>query len=110
MQDNVVTMLRFAKRAGKIIYGLDSIKPKARRAKTLVISADASQNLKDGMCAIAAKRRLPLVQAKALAEIVGGNCKALAVTDENMARAIVEHAKAASQDYTIIQPEFTEVL
>ncbi len=94
MTDNskFATMIRFAKRARKIVYGYDALAD-ARGLKVLAVSDTASDNLKDKMQGLAKKRGLPLIRATALEDTAGGNCKALGVTDVGMAREMVRTAK-----------------
>ena len=46
--DRFATMIGFAKRAGKIVYGFDCLKT-AKRVAVLAVSDTASDNLKNGM-------------------------------------------------------------
>lgn len=85
-------MIRFAKRARKIVYGYDALAG-ARGIKALAVSDTASDNLKDKMKGLAEKRGLPLLLATALEQTVGGNCKAVGVTDGGMAREMVRAAE-----------------
>ncbi|MBD5132279.1 MAG: hypothetical protein HDT28_06830 [Clostridiales bacterium] len=87
--DKFVSMIGFAKRAGKIVYGYDNLKS-SRGVKLLAVSGTASVNLADGMKRLAEQKRIPLVMAAALEEVVGNNVKALGLTDGNMASAVVQ--------------------
>lgn len=96
--DKFAAMIGFAKRAGKIVYGFDSLKT-ARRVALLAVSETASDNLKNGMVRLAEKHGLPLIYADALETIVGNNVKALGITDKNMARAMLEYAQSGAPQY-----------
>lgn len=100
--DKFLVMIGFAKRAGKIVYGLDNLKAK-KRLKLLAVSDTASENLVAGMKNLAAKQSLPLVQVAALEEAVGSNCKALGITDENMAREMLSFVSSGAERYKILQ-------
>ena len=92
--DKFVTMIGFAKRAGKIVYGYDNLKS-ARGLKLLAVSDTASVNLAQDMKNLAEKKRVPLVVAPALEITVGNNVKALGMTDGNMAQAALSYAREA---------------
>ena len=100
MNDKFTAMIGFAKRARKIVYGLDSLQT-AKHLKLLAVSDSASDNLLNSMRRLAEKRSLPLVTVDGLENKVGGNTKALGVTDENMSLAIVEFVKGGAQGYKI---------
>ena len=87
-KDTFVTMIGFAKRAGKIVYGYDSL-VKARGVKLLAVSDTASDNLRSDMDALADKKGLPVVYADGLEETVGKNVKALGLTDAGMVKAVI---------------------
>ncbi len=90
--DKFAAMLGFAIRAGKVVYGFDSLK-KAKQIKLLAVSDGASDNLTDGMKRLAERFDKPLICVGALEENVGFNCKALGITDDNMAKAMIEYAE-----------------
>ena len=92
--DKFVTMIGFAKRSGKIVYGYDNLKS-ARGIKLLAVSDTASINLAKDMRSLADKKNVPLVTAPALETIVGNNVKALGMTDGNMAQAAIGYAREA---------------
>ena len=95
-KDTFVTMIGFAKRAGKIVYGYDSL-VKARGVKLLAVSDTASDNLRSGMDALADKTGLPIVYAERLEDIVGKNIKALGLTDAGMVKAAVGYVTNSTQ-------------
>ena len=100
MNDKFMAMVGFAKRARKIVYGLDSLES-AKRLKLLAVSSSASDNLLSSVTRLAARRNLPLVTVDGMEDKVGGNCKALGITDENMALAMIEYVKGGAQVYKI---------
>lgn len=95
-----MTMVGFAKRAGKIVYGYDSLRS-ARGVKLMAVSSTASDNLVGSMEALAQKKRCPLVTATALEDKIGNNVKALGLTDANMANAIEEYIVTGDNEYSI---------
>lgn len=100
MNDKFMSMIGFAKRARKIVYGIDTLE-NTKQLKLLAVSDSASDNLVNSMKNLAEKRHLPLVTAEGLETKVGGNCKALGITDENMALAMIEYVKGGAQGYKI---------
>lgn len=99
-QDKFVAMISFARRSGKIVYGLDSLKG-ARNIKLLAVSDTASDNLKRNMELIADRNEIPIVTAVQMENAVGNNVKALGLTDTNMAKAVVDYIENAATQYTI---------
>ncbi len=98
--DKFTTMIGFAKRAGKIVYGYDNLKTKAgSRVKLLAVGGNASDNLVDGMKKLAVKLDKPLIRANNLEDVVGNNVKALGITDVNMADAICKFVSETQSEY-----------
>ena len=81
-------------RSGKIVYGIDNIKRHTGRMYALVICPTASENLRDSAARVAERKGIPLVTSDGpLEEIVfKTNCKLVALTDANMAKAVRENA------------------
>lgn len=102
--DKFIGLLGFAKRAGKIVYGYDELRS-AKRIKLLVVGDSASNNVLDGLKKIAAKNGVTLVKAERLEELVGGNCKALGITDKNMASGMLDYIRGEQSWYSIISVE-----
>ena len=108
--DKFISMIGFAKRSAKIVYGYDNLKSKAKGksagggggVKLLAVSGNASDNLKDGMKTLATKLNIPLITAKYLENIVGNNVKALGISDANMADAIVKFVSDEQSDYGLL--------
>lgn len=98
--DKFVTMIGFARRSGKIVYGLDSLK-RSKNIKLLAVSDTASDNLKRNMERLADNSEIPIVLVERLESTVGNNVKALGLTDTNMAKAVAEYIGAGSTQYTI---------
>ena len=98
--DKFVTMIGFARRAGKIVYGLDSLKH-AKNIKLLAVSNTASDNLMRNMERLADTNEIPIVFAAELERAVGYNVKALGLTDGNMAKAVAEYIGSGTTQYTI---------
>ena len=84
--------LGFAVRSGKIVLGIDNIERCRKRIYALVLCPTASDNLADKVSSFASKRELPLgVTESPLEDMIHkSNCKALALLDENLAKAVME--------------------
>ena len=93
-------MIGFARRSGKIVYGLDNLKY-AKNIKLLAVSDTASDNLARNMERLADTNGIPIVFAKQMEATLGYNVKALGLTDGNMAKAIVDYIGGGSAQYTI---------
>ncbi|MDE6618413.1 MAG: hypothetical protein K2K13_05265 [Clostridiales bacterium] len=98
--DKFVTMIGFARRSGKIVYGLDSLKH-AKNVKLLAVSDTASDNLVRNIERLADINEIPIVYAVGLELTVGNNVKALGLVDGNMAKAVAEYIEGGSTQYTI---------
>ncbi|MDE5593777.1 MAG: hypothetical protein K2I75_07590 [Clostridiales bacterium] len=98
--DKFVTMIGFARRSGKIVYGLDSLKH-AKSVKLLAVSDTASDNLVRNMERLADESEIPIVYAVGLERTVGNNVKALGLSDGNMAKAVAEYIESDKTQYTI---------
>ncbi|MDE5563364.1 MAG: hypothetical protein K2J01_07480 [Clostridiales bacterium] len=98
--DKFVTMIGFARRSGKIVYGLDSLKH-AKNVKLLAVSDTASDNLVRNIERLADINEIPIVYAIGLELTVGNNVKALGLVDGNMAKAVAEYIEDGSTQYTI---------
>ena len=98
--DKFVTMIGFARRSGKIVFGLDNLKH-AKHIKLLAVSGTASDNLMRNMERLADINDIPIVIAANMEATVGNNVKALGLTDGNMAKAIVDFIGSGRAQYTI---------
>ena len=98
--DKFVTMIGFARRSGKIVYGLDNLKH-SRNIKLLAVSSTASDNLVRNMERLADKNAIPIVFVSEMEAILGNNVKALGLTDGNMAKAVTEYIGSGTAQYTI---------
>lgn len=90
--DTFATMIGFARRSGKIVFGLDALK-RAKNVKMLAVSGTASDNLKRNMDRLADLNKIPIVYVSQLESVVGNNVKALGLTDGNMAQAVAGYVE-----------------
>jgi len=95
----IETMIGFAIRAGKIIYGAERIYQN-KNAKIIIICHTLADNSKKKLL----EKRLPnqkIIVTKALLEdiVYKTNCKAIAITDINFAKSILD---GINGDYALI--------
>ncbi|MDE6402109.1 MAG: hypothetical protein K2L54_05780 [Clostridiales bacterium] len=98
--DKFITMIGFAKRAGAIVYGYDNLRT-AKGVRLVAVSDAASENLKSDMERLADKRNIPIVYANALEDKMGGNIKALGITNSDMSREIINYISKGATPYEI---------
>lgn len=85
--DKVETLIGFAIRAGKVIFGYDNIEGN-RKCALIIVCKNLSQNSKERVLRKAGKT--PVIETQCtLSEITHRNgCKAIALTDKQMAQAV----------------------
>ena len=98
--DKFVIMIGFARRSGKIVYGLDNL-VRAKNVKLLAVSSTASDNLVRNMERLADTNKIPIVFVSEMERTVGYNVKALGLTDGNMAKAAIDYIGSGTAQYTI---------
>ncbi len=91
-KSKVLTYIGFAKRSGNLRTGVNAIST-LRSVNLLIICATASQNTQKDADKIAARFNCPLIRTNIPAEEISGkdNCKLMAVTDFNLADAILNN-------------------
>lgn len=99
--DKFKSMIGFAKRSGKIAYGLDTVKS-AKKLYMLAVSDTASKNLTDNMITVARRRSIPLLRVPELERIVGNNCKALGISNADMTSCIMNYVKSGESEYSLL--------
>ncbi len=105
MQSKDVSLIGFAVKARKVVFGLNQIEHCRKRVYLMIICHTASQNTKSAALSLARKMGAPALGTKGvlLEEIVSKpNCKSVAVTDEELAAAIM---KNVSHQFEIIGRE-----
>ena len=91
-KSKVLTYLGFAAKSGNLRSGVNAIAT-LRRADLLIICKTASQNTVKDASKLATRLGCPLVQSAITTESISGkeNCKLLAVTESNLARAVLDN-------------------
>ena len=100
--DKFLSMIGFAKRAGKIVYGYDNLAcAKGNKVKLFAVSDSASDKTKRNVKWLADKIGAPAIMVDGMETKVGGNCKALGITEENMASEIIGYVESGATGYTL---------
>ena len=87
-------MIGMARRAGRLIYGMDSVENNAARARLIVLSRDAGKAVVRNVAHITEGRNIPVLRLPESSEELGhaigvSVCAVAAITDAGMARAIL---------------------
>lgn len=96
-QSKISSYIGFAARARKIIYGVDQITARGKKHRLIVMCSTAGENTSKQITAYAEKTSSPLIvlSGVTIEEILKkNNCKVIAVTDENLAKAIINNFNA----------------
>ena len=91
-RSKVTAYLGFAKKSGNLRSGVNAIGT-LKRANLLILCQTASPNTEKDARKLSVKLGCPMLKSKLSVEELAGkeNCKLLAVTDENLARAILDN-------------------
>ncbi len=104
MQRNKIdSIIGFAVKAGKVIYGSDSLSVN-RRYYLICMCDTTADNTRKKVIDIAQKRNVPLIISKSeLCNAVGrNNCKVIALTDKQMSESILSRL---DEKYRLISSE-----
>ena len=99
-RSKVLTYIGFAKKSGNLRSGVNAINT-LKTANLLIVCATASQNTVKEAVKLSVKFSCPIVESKVLIEeITGkGNCKLIAITEGNLAKAILDNK---DENFTLI--------
>ena len=103
--DKIESLLGFAVRAGKIIYGFDNIEALRKKRYLIILDNSVSERLLRHCTEFAKSKHLPLlrIKHKKIEDIVHKlNCKVIAITDKQMSDAII---KFANDNYEVLTSE-----
>lgn len=94
MSQKIKAYLGFARRAGKLVLGVNAVKAARGRVYLLVADSSASLNTKKEIISLGKKFSCPVVEVGELELLTGkALCKLAAVCEENLARAILQDVK-----------------
>lgn len=91
MENKLATYLGFAKKSGKIVYGVDNILDKSKKAIMLMCDKSLSENSFSKIKNISERVNIKIYVTDNLDKILNTtNCKAIAITSKDLAKAIQE--------------------
>ena len=105
MVDKVESILGFAVRARKLIYGIDNVESFRKRRYMIMICNTLSDRSKKRCLELAEKQHIPLIAVKhvTLENLIHKTkCKVIALTDRQMSQAI---GKYLNDNYEVITSE-----
>ena len=105
MNDKVASLIGFAVKANKLIYGVDELIEGKRKRYLIIYCHTLSDRSKAAVKEVALRDKVPLIETKGkkLEEIVyKNNCKVIGVSNKQMADAIIEYI---TEDYLLIKLE-----
>lgn len=90
----IASYLGFAVRAGKVLWGVENVTAKPRRRKVILMCPTTAENTSKQVKAYCQKTGSPLIELEGatLEFLLKRNGKVLAVTDDNLAKAILANA------------------
>lgn len=103
-KDKVDSLIGFAVKAGKLLYGADTLETTNRPMYLIIQCSTVAENTRKKVCQLAREKNIPLLQAKNELQyaVSRKNCKVIAVTDKQMASAMCGFC---GQNYTLISSE-----
>ncbi|MCI8459272.1 MAG: hypothetical protein HFE46_06370 [Clostridia bacterium] len=103
-KDKVDSLLGFAVKAGQLVFGADTLDTAKAKIYLIVMCSTTAENTKKKVWQTAEKKNIPLMQSENELQyaVSRKNCKVVAVTDKQMASAIIERC---GQNYTLIRSE-----
>ncbi len=105
MSDKVATLIGFAVKANKLIYGLDELEEGKRKRYLIVFCNSLSERGKAEVKELALKNKVPAIETLTvkLEDIVHKkNCKVIGVANKQMSEAIIKYI---TDDYSLIMSE-----
>ena len=101
--DKLKTLVGFAMKAGKVVYGTDNIEY-SRSKRLIILCKTLSENSRKKVISQAGKTPILLSTATTVAEITyRDGCKAIAITDKQMSEAILKLKNGSYQLITEVR-------
>ena len=103
-KDKIDSLLGFAVKAGKLLYGCDTLESVRKPVYLIIVCQTLADNTRKRVLAVAERKNIPVAQStNALENAVGRqNCKVISVTDKQMAKAMRGYM---GQNYSLIRSE-----
>ncbi len=104
IRDKVESLIGFAVKAGKVVYGADTLESYKKRYHIIFLCNTATENTKKKVIAVAEKKHVPVVLSENVLENTVGrkNCKVVAVLDKQMSEAMLARL---GENYRLIGSE-----
>ena len=103
--DKVATLIGFAVKANKLIYGLDELEEGTRKRYLIVYCSTLSDRAKAAVKRVAKRDNVPIIETlnRRLEDIVyKRNCKVIGIANKQMSEAIIQYI---TEDYSLIKSE-----
>ena len=91
--EKVKTYIGFAVKAGKIIFGTDNLLEKKQHPKIILTDPSLSDNSREKLKGYAEKKGIDLMVLPISEYFPGRNCKAVGITEPNLAEAVKKELK-----------------
>ena len=90
-KDKAESLIGFAVKAGHVLYGIDTVEAARKKLYLIVLCDTVAENTRKKALSVAAAKHVPVIVSRNELQYTVGrkNCKVLAVTDRQMAEAIV---------------------
>ena len=104
VQDKVVTLVGFAIRAGKIIFGMDSILRNHKKKGLIIVCKSLSEGSRERLVKQVGNTKVVLSRVTPVSELTHREgCKVIAITDKQMAQAILDNMNGNYQVITEVK-------
>ena len=91
MNSKIETYIGFAIKKGSVVFGCDGIKISRKHMHLLLYTPTLSKNSLSVLQQVSERIGCPLVQIQDYETLMKKNCKALAICDKSLAKAIFEN-------------------
>ena len=91
MNSKIETYIGFAIKKGSVVFGCDNIKVSKKHLHVILYTPSLSTNSLSVLTDTSAKLGCPIAQIDDFEVLMKRNCKALAICDKSLAKAIVEN-------------------
>ena len=91
-EKKIFSYVNFAKKSNEILYGIDNIKASKRAVSCIILSNNASQNLKDSIDRYCISKNVPCIHisnATIDEYLHTTNCKVIGILNPNISKQIV---------------------
>lgn len=102
--EKIESLLGFAVKAGKVLYGIDAIENLRSRVYLILYGYDLGENTLNKLISVAQYRKVPLIRTgKPMNELVfREGVKIVGISDRQMAKAM---KKYVNENFILIAPE-----